>query len=431
MTKITTDSRWGKRIYEFIRQDFHPHFWELEGKFPSNDRWRKLSSLGTELWLDTGDLGAIEPLWTQEFCALTTNNTLLNKEVQKGIYDQFISEANRLLDTIPELSAQDRKLEIAFMLNARHGLHLVEKYDAYVSVEEHTDLANDVESAVEYARRLHAICPERFIIKIPFTPAGLLATRVLSSEGIPINHTLGFSARQNYLITRIGRPEYVNVFLGRLNAFVIENHLGSGLLVGEKATLASQMAVRTLRKTYDFSCRQIGASLRSAEQIRNLVGLDVLTIPPGVAEDYLRLPPAEEEIESRLHMQYAPGLRSDISPRSAGLPSLWEIDERLIVSINALEMEHLSGFTPDDLVGFFEQQGCRDILIRWTASERQTSRAEGKIPKLENWQEGLSAGRFGLDALMNLAGLESFTADQDEMDAHVAEVLEEEIVGHA
>lgn len=431
MIKITTDSRWGKRIYEFLREKFHPHFWELESQFPSNDRWRKLSSLGTELWLDTGDMNAIDPLWTQEFCALTTNNTLLNKEVQKGIYDEFITEANQLLDRIPDLSPQDRKLEMAFMLNAFHGLRLVEKYDAYVSVEEHTDLADDVAGAVEYARRLHAICPERFIVKIPFTPAGLLATRILSSEGIPVNHTLGFSARQNYLVTRIGRPEYVNVFLGRLNTFVSENNLGSGLLVGEKATLASQMVVRTLRKKYDFSCRQIGASLRSAEQIRNLMGLDVMTIPPKVAEEYLNMPIVDEDIESRLHLQYTPGLRSDLSPKSVGLPSLWEVDERLIVAINTLEMEHLGGFTPDDLVEFFEQQGCRDIFIRWTDSERKTSRAEGKIPRLENWREGLAEGRFGLDALMNLAGLESFAADQCEMDAHVAEVLEEEIVDNS
>ena len=113
-------------------------------------------------------------------------------------------------------------LELAFILNARHGLRLVEQFDAYVSVEEHTALANDVETAVEVARRYHEICPERFIVKIPFTPAGLLATRRLSDEGIAINHTLGFSARQKYVIARVGRPAYVNVFMGRLGSFVFE-----------------------------------------------------------------------------------------------------------------------------------------------------------------------------------------------------------------
>ena len=131
---------------------------------------------------------------------------------------------------------------MAFILNATHGLRLVERFDAHVSVEEHTDLAHDLEQSVEYARRYYAICPERFYVKIPFTPAGLLATRRVRQEGIPVNHTLGFSARQNYVITRLALPTFVNVFLGRLNSFIADNGLGSGDYVGEKATLASQQA---------------------------------------------------------------------------------------------------------------------------------------------------------------------------------------------
>ena len=183
-------------------------------------------------------------MWTREFTALTTNNTLLNKEVQTGTYDDLISEAADLLSGFEDLTEREVMLEIAFILNATHGLRLVEQFDAYVSVEEHTDLANDVERAVEYARRYYAICPERFYVKIPFTPAGLLATRQARQEGIPINHTLGFSARQNYVITRLAQPNFVNVFLGRLTSFISENDLGTGDYVGERATLASQEAVR-------------------------------------------------------------------------------------------------------------------------------------------------------------------------------------------
>ena len=122
----------------------------------------------------------------------------------------------------------------------------------------HTDLANDVAAAVDYGRRFYEICPERFIIKIPFTPAGLLATRHLAEMGIPVNHTLGFSARQNYLIARISQPAYVNVFLGRLNSFIVDNKLGDGSYVGEKATLASHKAVRQLRRSIDARQDYVG-----------------------------------------------------------------------------------------------------------------------------------------------------------------------------
>ncbi|MEJ2705943.1 MAG: transaldolase family protein, partial [Sedimentisphaerales bacterium] len=274
-------------VHDLVRRDFSPHFDTLRDKFATNPIWARLRKLGTELWLDSGNIDNIDETWTREFTALTTNNTLLNREIQTGRYDSLIREASQVLDQYGDLSEQEKILEITFILNAKHGLKLVEKFDAYVSVEEHTDLAGDVEAAIEYARRYHAICPERFFVKIPFTPAGLLATRRLAAEGIAVNHTLGFSARQNYLIARLANPSFVNVFLGRLNSFVADNHLGSGKYMGEKATLASQAVVRQLREQKMSSSRQIGASFRQGQQVMDLAGMDVMTMPPKVAREFV------------------------------------------------------------------------------------------------------------------------------------------------
>ncbi len=274
-------------VHDFVISSFRPRFGEMEGAFPSQPHWSAVQAAGTELWLDTGSLDQASKLWTREFRALTTNNTLLNREVQQGTYDELVGQAIEVLRPF-DLSESDRILELAFILNARHGLRLVQEFDAFVSVEEHTDLAMDAEKAVEYGRRYHRICPERFIVKIPFTSAGLLATRRLSDEGIPVNHTLGFSARQNYLIARVGRPAYVNVFLGRLNAFAADNGIGDGAYVGEKAVLASQKTIRELREGYGIPTRQIGASFRSGRQVLDLAGLDVMTLPPKVATEILQ-----------------------------------------------------------------------------------------------------------------------------------------------
>jgi transaldolase len=46
--------------------------------------WQNLRETGTELWLDTGDMDEAARNWTREMTALTTNNTLLNTEIQKG-----------------------------------------------------------------------------------------------------------------------------------------------------------------------------------------------------------------------------------------------------------------------------------------------------------------------------------------------------------
>ena len=118
-------------------------------------------------------------------------------------------------------------------------------------------------------------------MKVPLTPEGYLAVRKLTQQNIPINFTLGFSARQNYLAARLSNPDFVNVFLGRLNQLVIEHKAGSGDQVGEKVSLSTQNALIEARKNHKkVKSRLIGASVRSGEQVAFLAGLDVLTIPP-------------------------------------------------------------------------------------------------------------------------------------------------------
>lgn len=422
-TTISAGSELSRKVHEFVTRDFAAHYGELDGELESDPLWRRFREVGTELWLDSGNLDAVKGLWTREFSALTTNNTLLNKEVGTGVYDDLIAEAADLLSGFPDLTEREFRLEMAFILNARHALRLVERFDAHVSVEEHTDLAHDLEQSVEYARRYYAICPERFYVKIPFTPAGLLATRRARQEGIPINHTLGFSARQNYVITRLAHPTFVNVFLGRLNSFIAENGLGSGAYVGERATLASQQVVRSLRESRGFETRQIGASLRSYDQCLSLAGIDVITSPPNVATDLLGHRDELPEIEGQLDQNYVPGIDSGVDPESVGLDTLWYIDEELVACVDALEREDLDSFDPDTLVNFFEAHGSSNFLVRWSNPEIATSAEEGKIPKLSNWADQLADRSIGLDSLMNLAGFNSFAADQEAMDAHVQNVL--------
>ncbi|MBN2455597.1 MAG: transaldolase family protein [Sedimentisphaerales bacterium] len=420
---IKDQSMLNREIHNFVKEGFSPSFGQIRKNFRKEPLLERLQELGSELWLDTGSISQAQQLWTQEFTALTTNNTLLNREVQTGQYDSLIPQAAEMLSKYHQLSEQDILLEIGFILNAYHALRLVEQFDCYVSVEEHTDLANDVDRAVDYARRYNAICPERFIIKIPFTPAGLLATRRVSLEGIPVNHTLGFSARQNYLIARIGKPAYVNVFLGKLNSFVADNELGDGSFIGEKATLASQAAIKHLRERHQISTRQIGASFRSGKQVHDLAGIDIMTIPPKVAEEFLSMRLEPQKIADETGVNYKPGLHSYVDPASLMLNTLWDIDEKLVKCVDALEKEDIDSFTPKDLIGFFRKHDCSDLLIHWNDAQIAASTREGKIPQLHHWEEALENQSIGLDSVMNLAGLNSFATDQKAMDQRIKDVL--------
>src|SRR6266849_933344 len=63
---------------------------------PSSDpSLSKFTKLGTQLWLDTGNLEEASKLWRLEMSALTTNNTLANQVVQTGVMDDVIKEAAR------------------------------------------------------------------------------------------------------------------------------------------------------------------------------------------------------------------------------------------------------------------------------------------------------------------------------------------------
>lgn len=423
MSALQSHSSRELNLLNFIKKGFSPHFDQLKTNFNGEPKWQKLQELGTKLWLDSGNIDEIEQVWTREFSALTVNNTLLNKEIQAGRYDSLIPEILKILDIHPDLTKQQKILEMSFALNAYHGLRLVEKFDAYVSLEEHTDLANDIDQAVDYAKRLYKICPERFYIKIPFTSAGLLATRRLSAEMIPVNHTLGFSARQNYVIARLANPLFLNVFLGRLNSFVAENQLGSGTYIGEKATLASQKALKELRRKKLTKSQQIGASFRNGQQIYDLAGIDVMTIPPKIAKESLKI--GLNEIVEKTNCEYAEGINEKVDPESIRLDTLWNIEDDLVECVDKLEKENLDSFTSEDLSNFLKEHGCGDILVPWNDPQIETSYREGKIPNIENWKDLLESKQIGLDSLMNLAGLNSFKKDQKEMDEKVIQLMKE------
>ncbi|MGC6175185.1 fructose-6-phosphate aldolase [Lacrimispora sp. 38-1] len=73
----------------------------------------------------------------------------------------------------------------------------------------------DAKGMIEEGREIAAIHPN-MVVKIPMTPEGLKAVKVLHSEGIKTNVTLVFSSAQALLAARAGAT-YVSPFLGRLD----------------------------------------------------------------------------------------------------------------------------------------------------------------------------------------------------------------------
>ena len=384
----------------------------------SIEKYHQLRETGTRLWLDTGDLEAASKVWSGEIEALTTNNTLVNQVVQTGAMDNMIAgAAERIRASRSDISEQELIIEIAFLVNAKLALSLVGKLGAHVSVELHPDTALDVEQTLVFARRYYEINPDYFYVKVPLTPDGFIATRRLSAEGIPVNYTLGFSARQNYLAARFAKPMFVNVFLGRLNSVVEENKMGNPENVGEKAALASDELVKELRKSRDdIPTSQIAASIRHGAQVATLAGVDVQTIPPKAAAQYLAMETVDGQLRRHTSQELKIELAHDGLAKIVDLDILWDVDERFIAFVDDAASQADSMAYGGDLMQVAREHGI-NIFREWTNEERRAIREHGKIPDLAKWPDA------PIDDLMSISALESFARNQAALDDRIRGLL--------
>jgi transaldolase len=395
-------------------------FEKIEGEVPRNESdplLARLKALGTEVWIDTGELEKAQEIWKDELTALTTNNTLANQVVQSGVMDQVIKDTiDKIKQEGLDLSEDEMILEVGFVINCKIALRLVQAFKVKVSVELHPAISRSIERTLHYGRRYYNVCPEYFTVKVPLTPEGYLAVRILRKEGVPINFTLGFSVRQNYLAARLANPDFVNVFLGRLNQVVMNHKAGTGELVGEKVTLATQQALRSARENDNsMESRLIAASIRNGDQVAFLAGLDVLTIPPKSMKEYQESGKTPEQVVSHIDDAIEPGIDPQYYPRFS---ELWKLTEEfksfVDVLISKSELDSMKG---NELAEFSRAQGV-NLFHPFSDDDLNKIQEQGKIPDLNAWPESIA-----VDDLMTQSALQSFTKDQNALDERIRSFL--------
>ncbi|MDA8716032.1 fructose-6-phosphate aldolase [Candidatus Poseidoniales archaeon] len=121
--------------------------------------------------------------------------------------------------------------------------------------------AMDTAGMLEQARQLKSELPENVIIKIPCTPEGLAATKVLTDEGIDTNVTLIFSTSQALMAAKAGAT-YVSPFIGRIDD---TGHDGMNLIAEimetwSKYDITTKVLAASIRHpTHMLQCMQLGA----------------------------------------------------------------------------------------------------------------------------------------------------------------------------
>lgn len=144
----------------------------------------------------------------------------------------------------------------------------------------------DAEGMIAEGREIYNIDPKHMVVKIPMTPEGLKAIKVLAAEGIPTNCTLIFSANQALLAARAGAT-YVSPFLGRLDDI---SQPGIELIETISEMFANYPDIKT---------EIIAASIRNPIHVTDcaLAGADIATVPYGVIMQMTKHPLTDAGIE--------------------------------------------------------------------------------------------------------------------------------------
>jgi transaldolase len=192
-----------------------------------------------KIFVDTADLNEIRELASWGIIdGVTTNPTLVAKTGRS--FNEIIEEIFKIVDGPISLEVISEKADEM----VKEAKALVEK----VSEKYRNNVA----------------------IKIPMTPEGLKAVKILSKEKIKTNVTLVFSANQALLAAKAGAT-YVSPFIGRLDDIGQE-----GMQVIEE--------IMEIFCNYDIKTEVIVASIRHPIHVIEAarIGADIATVPPEV-----------------------------------------------------------------------------------------------------------------------------------------------------
>ena len=200
------------------------------------------------------DTANVEDIWKANdmgvICGVTTNPSLIAKEGRD--FNEVIKEITTIVDG--PISGEVKATTV------------------------------DAEGMIAEGREIAKIHPN-MVVKIPMTVEGLKATKVLSSEGIPVNVTLIFSANQAILAANAGAA-YVSPFLGRLDDI---NTPGIDLIRN----------ISEIFDIYGYDTEIIAASVRNPIHVTDcaLAGADIATVPYKVIEQMTKHPLTDQGIE--------------------------------------------------------------------------------------------------------------------------------------
>jgi transaldolase len=319
-----------------------------------------LHPLGQRVWLDNltrGHIreGRLAQLIAQGVTGITSNPTIFHKAVTEGTDYSDQLERLRQTETDPE-----RRYEALVSKDIRAACDLLLPVylnsggdDGYVSLEVAPRFAQDENTTVAEAKRLHALIGrENLLIKVPGTEAGLRAFERLTADGLSVNVTLLFSLHHvvrtfeayirgaHHLLEKGGNAGRIkavaSLFLSRVDTLVDKKLEALG--TPQALALQGQAAVATAKLAYQryqdfFMGDQYFAYLRAhkarpqyllwaSSGTKNPAYSDLLYVEPLIGSNTINTLPDKTLAALAEHGRIAPTLHLGIAEAEATLVEL-------------------------------------------------------------------------------------------------------------
>lgn len=367
--------------------------------------------------LSTGDKGILA-----EIDGNTANQPLVRKVIERYLdRGEPATWAQTLQERRAGLSPKQLLPLLYAVVCGQIGNDIVQAFASgrpwEVSLQVHMGLVSDPAAAKQIGRYLRRMVPTAFV-KVPFAPHApecFLVARDLEREGIPVNFTSTFSARQAVVAGLLADVTRTNIFMGRLNQGLRAE------LLGEHVDLETQRALRRLRRDAGIKTQLIVASMREWESFVRTAGCDVYTAPCGTIRDFLtRSDVSPDDIQSQLETSYEDrlGIVDDVV-RKLGherIARLYRVEPELVEFLREFTAtkEYQNLQDGDRLFRRFDQAAFGDLFHGPSDAEWQEIR-RGKVPDLDS----SLTKRLPLDTLYSLMADADFEKYQEEMDREI------------
>ncbi|XP_053396568.1 transaldolase-like [Mercenaria mercenaria] len=264
----------------------------------------------TTVVADSGDIDVIGQYKPTD---ATTNPSLILAAAKMPQYKHLIEDAiTHAKSASDNLSGQ---LEAAMdKVFVNFGNEILKIIPGRVSTEVDARLSFDKDEMIKRAKNFIdlykkvGIDKERILIKLSSTWEGIEAARVLEQEyGIHCNMTLLFNFHQAVACAEAG-VTLISPFVGRIFDWYVQNTGQKEFDYLDDPGVKSVTRIYNYYKKFGHETVVMGASFRNTNQIKGLVGCDLLTISPSLLD---KLSKSTEEFSEQLNAKAAKKLDID------------------------------------------------------------------------------------------------------------------------